>query len=751
MRVEVLRHARAAGVDLPDATVDELVTHLDDVYADARGQGASADEAQTRAHAALAESAFAALQRHATRDPHHRRMHHADALTGPSRPWSLHMSTALRHAFRQCRLHPTFALVTVLVLALGIGAAVTVFSVVDAVMLRPLPYADPDRLVTLWDTNAGKGLAHDPISPVNFMDYRALPVFADAAAWWRPGINLVDAGQDPVRVNTIEVSDNLFALLGVSPQLGPGFPVGGPLHSSDRIAVISDRVWRSRYNADPDIVGRPLAFNDTPYSIVGVMPPGFRFPDDVDVWLRLQWDMTQHSRAAHFMEAVARLAPNATLEQAQAATESLGLRLQADFRDTNQGWNARLVPLIEQQLGYYRPALLVLVGAVALLLGIGVLNVASLRLTRAMSREREVAVRVALGASARQLVVQLMAESLVLSVAGALAGMAAAWAALRAIVAVTPVEIPRLAGASVDTRALGLCVAVVLVTTVVFGLVPAWLLVRRDVHAELKSGERGSSRGARRVYTLLVGAEVALACALLVSSALRVRTVAQMTRTSTGVSADDVLTTTIQLTPKVLGAPQGTSVGAGWRLVSDTHARMLEQIRQQPGVVAAGASNFLPLATGWRNPFNVDGQPVPARQEDLPQAQMHSVSDGYFEAMGATLAAGRAFAAFDGADSASVVVVNEAFARRYLPGGALARAIRMWSSGVGPLGVNLRWRREQGHDGIPFEIVGVVRDIRNGPLGQAWSRRCTSPRGSSRSRSCSWKYAPPMCRPRRRL
>ena len=629
------------------------------------------------------------------------------------------MPTALRHLLRQARHRPTFFAVTVLVLGLGIGAATLVFSVVDAVVLRPLPYAEADRLVTLWDTNAEKGLAHDPISPVNFMDYRALPVFEDAAAWWRPGINLEDPGQDPLRVNTIEVSGNLFALLGVTPQVGEGFPASATLHHPDLVAVISDRLWRSRYQADPGVVGKPLSLNGTAYRVVGVMPPGFHYPDDVDVWQRLQWDLTQHSRAAHFMEAVARLAPGTTLAQAQAATQALGLRLQADFRDTNAGWNARLIPLIDEQLGYYRPALMVLLGAVGLLLVIGVLNVASLLLTKALAREREVAVRIALGASTRQIVAQLMWESGVLSVAGAVAGIAAAAAALPLMSTFLPVEIPRLAEAGLNARALGVSIGVAIVTTCVFGLVPSLLLARhRDAGADLKSGERGSSRGTRRIYGLLVGAEVALACALLVSSALLVRTVGQMTRTPTGVDADDTLTTTVQLTPRAVGVPAGASRADAWRLVADTHARLLEAIRQQPGVVSAGSTNFLPLAVGWRNPFRVDGQPAPPRIEDLPQAQMHSVSDGYFEAMGATLAAGRAFTAFDTAQAPPVAVVNETFAARYLQERSVGAVVRNWASGIGPLGVNLMARQGTQHDGFPVEIVGVVRDVKNAPLGQ---------------------------------
>jgi putative ABC transport system permease protein len=623
--------------------------------------------------------------------------------------------SAIRLALRQFRQHPTFALVTVLVLGLGTGAATTVFTVVDSVVLRPLPYAQPDRLVTLWDTNAERGLAHDPISPVNFMDYRALPVFADAAAWWRPGINLIDPGLDPVRVPTIEVSGNLFDLLGVGPQVGPGFPVGGSLWvKNELVAVISDRLWRTRYSADPSIIGRQLSFNDTPYTIVGVMPPRFHYPDDIDVWQRLRWDMTQHSRAAHFMEAVARLSDGTMLEQAQSAVAALGLQLQQAFANTNKGWSSRLIPLLDEQLGYYRPALMVLFGAVGLLLVIGVLNVASLLLTRALSREREIAVRIAMGASPRQLVTQLMAESLVLSLAGALVGILAAAIALPVIVALTPVEIPRLEEARVNWRSLGLGLGVVAATTVIFGLVPALLFLRRQVTTDLKSGERGSSRGARRTYSWLVAAEVALACALLVSSALLVRTVRQMMQTPTGVDADAVLTTTVQLA-------SNRSSYDDWRVTAGTHARILEQIRTQAGVLAAGGANFLPFEVGWRNPFGIEGQPAPARLDEAPQAQMHSVSEGYFEAMGAVVSQGRAFTAFDGPSTTGVVIVNETFARRFLSDAAgqpVGRVLVSYSAGIGPLGRSLL--HVSGRAGpVRFEIVGVVRDIRNAPLGQS--------------------------------
>ena len=723
IRDAVRRHVERSGVHLPDSTVDELVAHLEDLYHSAIDDGLGANDARQRVMAALEESAFSMLQRHAQQHPDRLHAARADALARSAGGRSLNVRSAIKLALRQFSQHPSFALITVLVLGLGTGAATTVFTVVDSVVLRPLPYEAPDRLVTLWDTNSAKGLAHDPISPVNFMDYRALPVFTDAAGWWRPGINLTEPGRDPLRVNTIEVGGNLFEVLGVKPQIGAGFPENGPMFvSNELICVISDRLWRSRFGGDPAIIGKAISLNDTPYVVVGVMAPKFHYPDDMDVWQRVRWDFTQHSRAAHFMEAVARLAPGTTFEQAQSAVHALGLRLEQENARSNTGWNTRLIPLLDEELGYYRPALMVLFGAVALLLVIGVLNVATLLLTRALSREKEIAVRVALGAAPRQLVMQLLAESLVLSVAGAGVGIAATLAALPLIIGFTPVEIPRLAEASVDLRALGLCLAVVATTTVIFGLVPALLLLRSHVTTDLKTGERGSSRGARRIYSVLVAAEVAMACALLVSSALLVRTVGSMMNTPTGVNAENVTIAPVQLSARDVGAPpRGGTVETVWIPTADVHARILDEIRQQPGVIAAGHANFLPFSVGWRNPFLPDGQPRPARQEELPQAQMHSVSDGYFEAMGATLAQGRAFSAFDRLDSAGVVIVNESFARRHFAdGSAVGKVIRTWTTAVGPLGTYIKAPGARApHEGMPSEIIGVVKDINNVPLGQA--------------------------------
>lgn len=693
-REVVGRHARSTGIDLSPQTTDELATHLEDIYLGALDAGASDETARAQAHHALITSGLLPLK-------------------PPPRSRSLAMMYALRTALRQFRLHPAFVFITVLVLGLGTGAATVVYTIVDSVVLRPLPYEQPDRLVKLWDTNQEKGLRHDPISPVTFMDYRALPAFTDAAAWWRPDINLVDPGLDPVRVATIETSSNLFHLLGVSPQIGPGFLKEDALfHRGDLQIVISDRLWRTRYNADQSLIGKQLSLNGEPHTVVGVMPQGFRFPDDIDVWQRLTWDLSQHSRQAHFMEGIARLADDVTMERAVSDAAALAARLGSEFEASNKGWAFAVVPLLDDQLGYYQPALYVLFGAVGLLLIIGCLNVASLLLTRALSREREMAVRTALGATPRQVVTQLIAESLILSTAGALTGVVVALVALPMIIAFTPVEVPRLADATVNGRVLAMALGLVVAMTIVFGLVPALVLLKKQIGSDLRSGDRGSSRGARRIYQGLVVAEVALACALLVSSALLVRTVSQMVQVPLGVEAASTVVTSVQVSPDA-------STYEAWNTVGALHAQLLDRLREQPGITSAGSTTFLPLDHGWRNPLIRADQPVPAAA-DAPQAQHHSVSEGYFETMGARLVEGRVFTDRDGVSSEPVVILNETAVKRYFPGeSAVGREMLSWSSQVGPLGRNLAWKvAPDGHRIQPrVRVVGVVADVQNVALG----------------------------------
>lgn len=609
------------------------------------------------------------------------------------------------YALRGLRRTPSFTIAAVLALGLGIGSSVAVFSLLDGVVLRPLPYRDPQRIVRLVETNPAKNLDHEGLSPVNFIDYRGLTgVFEDMAGWWTPQVVLTDRASDPIPVTTVEASRNLFRLLGVAPAIGPSFTGDTALSVNGNLeAVISDRLWRSRFNADPAIIGSSIRLNGTDHLVVGVMPSGFTFPDQTDVWEGLNWDFRQHSRAAHFVGGVARLRPGMTSDAANHELASLTSRLAREYPGTNSGWGVRAVRLDREVAGVFRPALYALLAASALLLLIACLNVANLLLARATARRREVALRAAIGASRARLVRLFFTESLVLAGLGAILGLAIAVTSVRAFLTWSPIRIPRAGDVGVNASVLVFAMVVALVTAVVFGLAPALTTSRADLNAALKEGGRGASAGRGAMRDALVVAEVSLAVMLLCGAALLVRSVDRLASQSTGVDASSVITATVQLPDAAY---------RDWARVSRFYSSLGTALRRHPDIVQAGAADRLPLDPGWRIPYGVPGASA-STPDKLPEAQTVSVDDGYFAALRVPIVRGRNFDARDDSAGQGVVVINETLARHLWPTeNPIGKQLQIHVHNIGPLGTRLTSDTAE-------VVIGVVRDIKNTSLRDA--------------------------------
>jgi predicted permease len=606
------------------------------------------------------------------------------------------------YALRSLRRTPSFTIAAVLALGLGTGSAAAVFSLFDGVVLRPLPYRQPERIVMLSEVNHAKNLEHEELSPVNFVDYRGLTsVFDDAAGWWVPQVVLTDGVQDPVRVPAVETSRNLFRVLGVAPQIGPSFTGDTGLTVNGNLeAVISDRLWRSRFNADRAIVGKAVRLNGTDHLVVGVMPPGFDFPNGTDIWEGLNWQFAQHSRFAHFVGAIGRLRPGMTPEAANRELARLTTRLGKENPPSNQNWGVRAVRLDQEIAGVFRPGLFALLPASALLLLIACLNVANLLLARATARRREVAVRAAIGASRGRLVRLFFTESLVLAALGAAVGLVVAVASVRGLLAWSPIEIPRADGIGVSAGVFAFAIVIALLTAVIFGLAPALSMSRANLNDALGEGAKGSSASGGSMRGALVVAEVSLAVMLLCGAALLIRSVGRLMRESTGIDASSVMTTTVQL-PDV--------AYRDWSRVARFYASLGDALRGEPGVEAVGATDRLPLDPGWREPYGLPGVAAASR-EDAPEAQIISVDDGYFAALRVPMLAGRNFDARDDSAGRPVVVVNETMAKRVWPGeSALGKQLLLPWTTIGPLGKRLT--KDTAH-----VVIGIVRDIKNTSL-----------------------------------
>jgi putative ABC transport system permease protein len=602
----------------------------------------------------------------------------------------------LRCAARALLKQPAFTMVAVATLALGIGVNTAVFSLVSAVLLRPLPYREPGRLVLVWDRVQRLALERGNVSPANFIDWqRQNRVFESMAAYTESFINLAVDNAPVERVYGLEVTTNLFDTLGVQPILGRGFrqeDAAAAAQGAPRPVLLSYGLWQRRFGSDPTVVGRCVALNGGRAEVLGVLPSQFLFSSrtfEVFRPLAFTQDQIRASRGRRWLTVVGRLKPNVTAAQAQVAMDVVTAQLADQYPDVNRGRSAAVRSLQEELLGGIRPALSLLQGAVGLLLLIAAANVANLQLARSLSTRREMATRLALGATRPRLVRQLMAQSLVLATMGAALGLVLARWCLTLIVAFTPASVPRVDAARLDGHVLAFALLVAGATSVLFGLLPALQASTPDLQDALKEGGRASAGvRTRRSQRMLVIAEVALSLVLLVGAGLLIKSFLRLQRVSPGFVENEAIAMDI-------------SLGAGY---GDTRARarffeeLVRRVEALPGVRSAGVTKDLPLSgeTSLRS-FRLLGNDSSSPANATIDAECRRVSAHFFAAMGISMENGREFVATDTETAPGVVIVNEAFSRRFLPGqNALGRQLVIQD---GPQ--------------RPRQIVGVVHDVKH--------------------------------------
>jgi putative ABC transport system permease protein len=596
----------------------------------------------------------------------------------------------LRQTWRGLLRSPGFTAVTTLILALAIGANTAIFSLIEGVLLRPLPFVAPGRLVVVWEDHSRAG-GGDRVSlaPATVEDFRRTGAFSGLAAQWTLPVTLTGAGEAQA-LRAAQVSPEFFAVLGVPPLLGR---TGGPGEgAAERTTVLSHALWRRRFGGDPEILGRAVILDGKPFSVIGVMPPELRVPlffreprESTELWLPLEIPPPMDNYDAHVLQVVGRLAPGRSLESARAELAAAGRRLTAEVPQSWAGVGTVAVPLEEQIVGDVRPVLLVLQGAVGLVLLVACANLGSLLLARALTRGRDLWVRTALGAGRFRLVRFVLGESLLLALLGGGIGFLLAFWGSRLLVRLAPPDTPRLEDVGLDAGTLAFALGLALAASLGFGL-PALRALGTGAGA-FRTGGRGSTagRGQGRLRDALVAGQITLTLVLLVGAGLLGQSFLRLRRVDPGFQADHVLTLKIALPPTRYADPRGQA-----RFFEE----LFRRVRTVPGVTAAGGITRLPLDTGWGSaPISVGGGLVEGQEQ--PLAGIRQVTAGYFDALGIPLRAGRGLRVADDERAHPVVLVNETLARRFWPEGrAVGRRLR-----IGPPGEP--WR----------EVVGVVGDV----------------------------------------
>src|SRR5258705_885389 len=599
----------------------------------------------------------------------------------------------IRYGVRSLLKRPGFTAIALIALALGIGANTAIFTLVNAVLLRPLPFAEPDRLVWVWG-NIKSGGNRASVSPPDFLDYRQQNnTFEEFAASMPLRLNYTGDGE-PERLEASGVTGNYFQALGAKPAFGRTFLLENGQTGSDQVVVLGYSLWQKRFNGDPAIINKTITLDGRSCAVIGVMRPDFSMARPADVWVPINFDMDagMKQRKAHFLRPIGRLKAGVTMAQAQADTDAIARRLEEQYPESNSGWNLRLVSLREQLVGNTRPTLFILFGAVGFVLLIACANVANLLLVRAAGRQKEIAVRTALGAGRWRIVRQMITESVLLSLFGGALGTLLAFWGVELLVALSAENLPSTAQVRIDATVLGFTLLVSLITGVLFGLAPAARTMKLNLSESLKEGGRSGSEGAHRNRTrsVLVVLESAVAVVLLIGAGLLVRSLLRLQDTSPGFDPHNVLTMGVNLPGAKYDNPE-KSVS----FFSELESR----VAGLPGVEAVGLVSELPLS-GQPNdmPYTVEGRP-PVSIDQAFDDDFRRVNTNYFKALGIPFLRGRNFTEQEVRQGAPVVIISELLASQVFPNEE-------------PLGKRL----VMSFGNRAFEVIGIVGDIRHRAL-----------------------------------
>jgi putative ABC transport system permease protein len=674
--------------------VEELAEHMEDRYQELLLAGVAEEEAARAVLAELNDSQLLARELRLAKNG------------TPNRPAVLGAGTSgnlfadlrrdLRYALRMLRMNPGFTAVAVIALALGIGANTAIFSVVDSVLLRPLPFNNPDRLMVIREMKLPQ-FPEFSVSPGNFLEWQKQnTVFDRMIALRGSAFNLMEGGE-PERLRGTSVTDGFFSMLGVQPQIGRDFLREEDQPDHNHVVILSYGFWQRRYGGDPGVLNRSINLDGESYNVIGVMPSSFSFGGDLtEFWTPMGFTADQaEQRGGHFLRAIGQLKPGATVQQARAELSTIAARLGQQYPDSNAGWDTNVTPLLESTVRSLKPALLVLLGAVGFILLIACANVANLLLSRAAARQKEIGIRAALGASRWRIVRQMLTESLLLSLFGGAAGVVIAIWGMHGLLSLAPKDLPRITEVSIDSRVLVFTFAITLLTGLGFGLVPALQASKVNLNETLKDAGRGSTEGGRRqiIRSSLVVLEIALALLLLVGAGLMVKSFVRLQNVDPGFDPNNALTLKISLPRTKYPEPDQRSA---------FYQELIEKVSVLPGVEAVGASVVVPLSgDDYVLGFSIKGRPPYPAGTD-PSTNYYSVNADYFKAMGIRLLKGRLFTAHDTKDAPHVAIINETMAKKYFPD-------------EDPIG---KFINVTNGDVTYREIVGIVKDVKHYGLDQ---------------------------------